>query len=393
MSALAFSLPPALEATAPPEARGIHRDGVRLMVADATTERVFHAAFDELPDLLDPGDLVVVNVSATLPAAVDATRPGGGPVRLHFATRVPDLDDRWRVVELRSADGARPARGRTGESITLPGRHGRLELVAPYASGSRLMLARHDGPGTIAELLHHHGEPIRYGYVGRRWPLRAYQNVYATTPGSAEMPSAGRPFTDQLIAALGARGIAIAPITLHTGVSSPERHEPPFPEEYEVPEATARQVNATRSAGGRVIAVGTTVVRALESATRPGALESATRPGATESAARPGATESATRPGATESATRPGATVGAAGGWTGLVIDPAYPVAAVDGLITGWHEPEASHLQMLAAIAGEPLLRRCYEAALDHGYLWHEFGDSHLILASTAQVQERRGGP
>ncbi len=346
MSALAFSLPHALEATAPPEARGIPRDGVRLMVADATVDRVFHATFHELPDLLRPGDLVVVNVSATLPAAVDATRQDGGSVRVHFATRAPELDDRWRVVELRSPDGARPARGRTGESITLPGHHGRLKLVAPYASGSRLMLARHDGPGTIAELLHHHGEPIRYGYVERAWPLRAYQNVYATTPGSAEMPSAGRPFTDRLIAALAARGIAIAPITLHTGVSSPERHEPPFPEQYEVPEATARLVNTTRSAGGRVIAVGTTVVRALETAARRSAIAAA------------------------------------GAGWTGLVIGPAYRIGVVDGLITGWHEPEASHLQMLSAIAGEPLLGRSYRAALEHGYLWHEFGDSHLILRS-----------
>ncbi len=349
-TALAFELPHALEATAPPEARGSARDAVRLMVADAAADHITHAAFTELPEFLTAGDLVVLNVSQTLPAAVAATRADGTPVRVHFATRAPKLDDRWRVVELRSADGATPARGHAGETLTLPGPvHGdpaprRLVLVAPYASGSRLMLARLDGVGSVEDLLHDHGEPIRYGYVQHAWPLEAYQNVYARVPGSAEMPSAGRPITLRLISELVTRGIAIAPITLHTGVSSPERHEPPFPEEYEVPEATARLVNLTREAGGRVVAVGTTVVRALETVARPDG------------------------------------SVTASAGWTNLVIDPDRGVHAVDGLITGWHEPEASHLWMLAALAGEPFLERCYHAALDHGYLWHEFGDSHLIL-------------
>ena len=348
-TALAFELPHALEATEPPEARGSARDAVRLMVAEAREDHITHAAFTELPEFLAAGDLVVVNVSQTLPAAVAATRSDGTPVRVHFATRAPKLDDRWRVVELRSADGATPARGRAGETITLPaaaepGQPRTLILVAPYASGSRLILARLDGAGTVEDLLRHHGEPIRYGYVRHPWPLAAYQNVYARIPGSAEMPSAGRPFTHRLISELMTRGIAVAPITLHTGVSSPERHEPPFPEEYEVPAATARLVNLTRATGGRVVAVGTTVVRALETAAGPDGL------------------------------------VAAGAGWTGLVIDPDRGVHAVDGLITGWHEPEASHLRMLAALAGEPFLGRCYRAALDDGYLWHEFGDSHLIL-------------
>jgi S-adenosylmethionine:tRNA ribosyltransferase-isomerase len=346
-TALAFELPQALEATAPPEARGGARDAVRLMVADARGDHITHAAFTELPEFLAAGDLVVINVSQTLPAAVAATRADGTAVRVHFATRAPGLDEQWRVVELRSADGANPARGRAGETLALPGpdgAHPSLALVAPYASGSRLMLAHLDGAGTIEDLLRHHGQPIRYGYVRGAWPLEAYQNVYARVPGSAEMPSAGRPITLRLISELVTRGIAIAPITLHTGVSSPERHEPPFPEEYEVPQATARLVNLTREARGRVIAVGTTVVRALETVARADG------------------------------------SVAAGAGWTNLVIDPDRGVHAVDGLITGWHEPEASHLWMLAALAGEPFLERCYHAALEHGYLWHEFGDSHLIL-------------
>jgi S-adenosylmethionine:tRNA ribosyltransferase-isomerase len=349
-AALAFELPHALEAIEPPEARGAARDAVRLMVADAAQESITHAAFTELPAFLSCGDLVVVNVSQTLPAAVAATRADGSAVRVHFATRAPELDDRWRVVELRSADGVTPVRGRAGEAITLPGpgpTHPELTLVAPYASGSRLMLARLDGLGgdrIFEDLLRFHGEPIRYGYVRRAWPLDAYQNVYARIPGSAEMPSAGRPFTHRLISELATRGIGVAPITLHTGVSSPERHEPPFPEEYDVPASTARLVNLTRANGGRVIAVGTTVVRALETVARPGGA------------------------------------VTAGSGWTGLVIDPDRGIHAVDGLITGWHEPQASHLRMLAALAGVPFLERCYQAALGDGYLWHEFGDSHLIL-------------
>jgi S-adenosylmethionine:tRNA ribosyltransferase-isomerase len=343
VSALAFELPHGLEATAPPEARGLARDAVRLL--DANAETLIHARFHELAQLLAPGDVVVINVSATLPAAVAGRREDGRAVRVHFATRAPELGERWRVVELRTPDGSRPARGSAGETIELAGGAADLELVAPYASGSRLMLAQLSvGAPKIHELLERHGEPIRYGYVPRAWPLAEYQNVYAITPGSAEMPSAGRPFTPRLMNALAAAGVAVAPISLHTGVSSPERHEPPFPEQYAVPAATARIVNGTRAAGGRVIAVGTTVVRALETVA--------------DERGRVTADE----------------------GWTKLVIDPARGVRAVDGLITGWHEPEASHLLMLEAIAGEDLLRRSYRSALQNGYLWHEFGDSHLIL-------------
>ena len=347
MSALAFELPRMLEATVPAEARGLRRDGVRLMVADADRERLVNARFVELPQLLEPGDLLVINVSATLPASVSGQRAGASAqrVRVNFSTRAADLDDRWWVVELRSADGSGPLRGRAGETIELGADRATLELVAPYASSERLMLARVDGGETAPALLARLGRPIRYTYVADPWPLASYQNVYATTPGSAEMPSAGRPFTDALITALVARGIGIAPICLHTGVSSPERHEPPFPEQYEVPVSTARLVSTTRAAGGRVIAVGTTVVRALETVATPA-----------------------------------GEVIGGHG-WTDLVIHPERGVRAVDGLITGWHEPEASHLMMLEAIAGPQLLERSYREALTRGYLWHEFGDSHLILS------------
>jgi S-adenosylmethionine:tRNA ribosyltransferase-isomerase len=339
MSALAFELPAAQEAPAPPESRGLARDEVRLLVADRTGGTLEHARFNDLTRFLRAGDLLVVNVSATLPAALDGRRGDGSPTRVHVSGRAPGLDPSWRVVELRSHKGARPALAHAGGRITLRG-GARLELVVPYAASARLMLARYRGPGSVEDHLAEHGEPIRYGYASGRWPLEAYQTVYALEPGSAEMPSAGRPFTPELITALVARGVSVAPITLHCGVSSPERHEPPVPEWFEVPEHTARLVNAAE----RVIAVGTTVVRALETVA------------------------------AEDGSVRPGS------GWTHLVIGPDRVPRAVDGLITGWHEPEASHLRMLEAIAGPDLLARSYRAALAHGYLWHEFGDSHLIV-------------
>jgi S-adenosylmethionine:tRNA ribosyltransferase-isomerase len=343
VNALAFDLPSALEAREPPEERGLRRDEVRLLVAGRSEGTISHRTFNELPEVLLPGDLLVVNVSATLPAAISGRRPDGSSVRVHVATRAPQLDACWRAVELRSPDGSRPAKGRPRETIALKD-GAELELLAPYASGARLMLARFDGPGTVEDHLQRHGEPIRYAYMKGDWPLGAYQNVYATTPGSAEMPSAGRPFSSELIARLLAGGVLIAPITLHAGVSSPERHEAPFPEFFTVPEHTARLVQAVKNWHGRVIAVGTTVVRALESAADSGG------------------------------------NVHPHTGWTGLVITPERGVGVTDGLITGWHEPEASHLQMLEAIAGNTVLARSYDEALSHRYLWHEFGDSHLIL-------------
>jgi S-adenosylmethionine:tRNA ribosyltransferase-isomerase len=322
-----------LEAAAPPEARGLARDEVRLLVARRGDGAIEHARFRDLPAFLRPGDVVVVNTSATLPAALPA-----GDLELHLSTPAPDEARHW-VVELR--DGTRPYLGaRAGDVVPLPA-GGRAELLAPYATGRRLWLARLDLPEPLLAYLTAHGRPIRYRYVPRAWPLGAYQNTYALEPGSAEMPSAGRPFTPELITRLVAGGVHVAPLVLHTGVSSPERGEPPFPERYRVPEATAALVNA---AAGRVIAVGTTVVRALETVAAPDG------------------------------------TVHAGAGWTRLVVGPARGLRAVDGVITGWHEPEASHLELLRAAAGDALLERSYAEALGHGYLWHEFGDSHLIL-------------
>ena len=338
--ALAFELPERLEAHEPPEARGLARDEVRMLVASRSTGELVDARFRNLPDLLAPGDVVVVNTSATLPASLPAERPDGSAIRLHLSTPVPGKTGHW-VVELRCGDA--PCRSGRPETLALPA-GGRAHLLAPYLSGRRLWVARLELPCPLLAYLAEHGAPIRYRYVPQQVPLADYQTVFAFEAGSAEMPSAGRPFTHRTLTALVARGIAIAPIVLHTGVSSLEEGEAPYPERYRVPEATARVVTSARRSGSRVVAVGTTVVRALETAARPDGR------------------------------------VAAAEGWTDLVVTPERPLRAVDGLLTGWHEPGASHLQLLDAVGGRDLVARSYEAALARGYLWHEFGDVHLIL-------------
>lgn len=272
--AAGFELPWELQAHEPPEARGLARDGVRLLVAHRDTGEIGHHAFTDLPGLLRPGDLLVVNNSATLPAAVRLDR-----LAVHFST---EREDGTWLVELRrrggprTPEGAGPERGPAGrpESAAEPYRGGADGEWLPLPGGATLRLLGRETPRLwraaldrdVPAYLRRYGVPIRYSYVDRDWPLTAYQTVFAVHPGSAEMPSAGRPFTAALVTALVSRGIGVAPITLHTGVASPEKHEPPYPERFEVPVSTARLVELTRGSGGRVVAVGTTVVRALETA-------------------------------------------------------------------------------------------------------------------------------
>jgi S-adenosylmethionine:tRNA ribosyltransferase-isomerase len=361
------------EAHEPPEARGLRRDEVRMLVA--TTDTLTHARACDLPDHLRAGDVLVVNTSKTLPAALPARRADGTILRLHLSTPAPGADEaldsfaghaqgaasapgpptragagtdglsaqsrrgaRW-IVELRR-DGARFGGGRAGEVLALPG-GAHATLLAPYL-GQRLWLAELDTQDLLA-YLERHGTPIRYAHTRGQHPLDAYQTVFALHPGSAEMPSAARPFTPELVTALATRGVVVAPLTLHTGVASLEAGEVPYPERFEVPPTTARLVNAARAGGGRIIAVGTTVVRALETVALPfGHVE-------------------------------------ADAGWTRHVVTPQRGVRVVDGLLTGWHDPDASHLLMLEAVGGRELVERSYAAALDGGYRWHEFGDVHLI--------------
>jgi S-adenosylmethionine:tRNA ribosyltransferase-isomerase len=335
----AVDVPLALEAHEPPEVRGEGRDDVALLVARRHDLELVHARFRELPRFLSAGDLLVVNVSATLPAALE-TRLGGKPLQLWLST--PTLDGTW-VVELRTSDRRPFPRPPLPARLDLPGGVD-AELVARFAGSDRLAVARVELGEPLEDYLRRYGQPVRYVYVPERWPLAAYQTVFAREPGSAEMPSAGRPFTAELVTELVARGILLAPVILHTGLSSPERDEPPSPERFHVPAPTAGLVNAVRGWNGRVIAVGTTVVRALETvAAADGSLSEGQ-------------------------------------GWTSLAVTPERGLRAIDGLLTGWHESASSHLELLEAAAGAELLERSYRAALEHGYRWHEFGDLHLIL-------------
>jgi S-adenosylmethionine:tRNA ribosyltransferase-isomerase len=344
-----FALPTELEATKPPEARGIGRDGVRLMVARGAHGRVElqHRHFSDLPLLLGAGDVLVVNTSATLAASIPGVTDNGEPAAVALSGRLPD--GAW-VVELRHR---RPGPGdayvtspwldaQSGVVVHLP--DGGLAQLRGPVSGTRLWSSRLDLPSSWLVYLARHGHPVRYSYVSEEWPISAYQTVFAEVPGSAEMPSAARPFSAEVVTRLVSRGVVVAPFVLHCGVSSPEAHEPPQAEWFRVGPDTARLVNSAHEAGHRVIAVGTTAVRALESVA------------------------------GTDGRVHPGE------GWTELVIDPGHKITAVDGLITGWHEPGASHLALLKAIGGPELIAASYAEAISARYLWHEFGDSHLIL-------------
>jgi S-adenosylmethionine:tRNA ribosyltransferase-isomerase len=352
LSAIEFSLPPELEASAPPEARGLRRDQVRLMVSHYLTDEVKHTRFYHLDKYLDEGDVIVVNTSRTRNSALLGIRADGSVLELHLSIH---FDDNLWSVELRSIDEVGKTKhledAREGESLSLPGAVSAI-LQGPYISdcndntkpSETLWLAQINFPQDVDEYLERHGFPIRYNYVKERWPLSFYQTVYATEPGSAEMPSAGRPFTPKLLKRLETRGIKIAPLILHTGVSNLETHEPPYKEFYRVTPETANMVNEAHASGHRVVAVGTTVIRALESVTNG------------------------------DGQTHAGE------GWTCLVVTPQRKLRAVNSLITGMHEPEATHLAMLEALAGLSHIKIAYEEALRKSYLWHEFGDLHLIL-------------
>jgi S-adenosylmethionine:tRNA ribosyltransferase-isomerase len=396
-----FDLPAVRHATEPPEARGLRRDEVKLLVShldpeahdsgshdspargpraggphdrDPRDASLEHLRFDALPRLLRAGDLIVVNASGTLNASLTATRADGMRVELHLSTELPGGLRTVEVRALGAACGSASATGAAGGSGSQPLREamagetlhlpacGHATLLAPYpytgdlGAPSRLWAAVLELPMPLATYLDRFGSPIRYGYVPRAWPADAYQTVFATEMGSAEMPSAGRPFTREVVSALFAAGVAIAPIVLHTGVSSLEDHEPPYEERYCVPRQTADRVNRARAGGHRVIAIGTTVVRALETVTDD------------------------------RHVTHPGQ------GWTNFIVTPDYDLRAVDGMLTGLHEPRATHLAIIQAVARRTLARdaaraaidRAYREALDREYLWHEFGDSHLILPTRA---------
>jgi S-adenosylmethionine:tRNA ribosyltransferase-isomerase len=346
LPSLDFTLPPALEASVPPEARGLRRDHVRLLVSYRRHRRITHSRFDHLPCFLRAGDVLVINTSKTIKAALAAKRGDGKDLELHLSTRL--AAGHW-IVEVREPgrEGTLPFyQIDAGMKLSLPA-GGEAVIALPYPGHSprkRLWHVSLNLPQPVDEYIERYGFPIQYKYVKTKWPIDYYQNVYATEPGSAEMPSAGRAFTPELITLLRKQGIRVAPLLLHTGVASLEEDETPYAEYYRVPAATADLINTIRSRKGRVIAVGTTVIRALQTIT---GLDGRVRAGE---------------------------------GWTDLVVKPDTRLGSVDGLLTGFHEPRSTHLSMLFAIAGEKHIRLAYQQALEKKYLWHEFGDLHLIL-------------
>lgn len=331
-----------LYADRPPEARGIERDRVRLLVSTPAGDA--HRRFDQLPEILEKGDMLVVNASAMLPASLPA-HGSAGEFRIHASTQYGE--DLWLVEPRWGAGAPGPVPIQPGETIRVGGVPARL--VGEYPGIRRLSFLRVESD--LAEAMRSVGEPIRYGYLAPGVGPEAYRTEFGEVPGSVEMPSAGRPFTRRLVDRLRQRGIRFAPIVLHAGVSSLEEGDmagtgpPVFPEPFEVPPSTLEEIARARAAGHRAIAVGTTVVRALESV-------------------------------------RNGCGLHASRGFTRLYLSPATPVRAVDGLLTGFHDARTTHLALLGAVAGSEMVHRSYATALGAGYLWHEFGDSHLLWRS-----------
>ena len=336
---LFFDRPAELFASSPPELRGKARDDVRLMVS--SLKGTTHHAFTDLPDLLTPGDLLVVNESATLPASLPA-RGRLGNIRLNLSTKFSE--NLWAAEPRWSSEQPGPLPLQKDELLYIG--ESRALLFQPYPGIPRLWLMHFDAPAS--ELMARYGEPIHYSHTPA-YPIETYQTIFSRFPGSVEMPSAARPVTPRIRDALLGKGIGITGIILHAGVSSLEietetvESQVLCPESFRVPFATANAVNSTHARGNRVIAVGTTVVRALETAWASDGLR-------------------------------------ACAGSTSLYVHPGIGVHALDGLLTGFHDPVTSHLAMLSAIAGIDCVKGAYAEAVQHRYLWHEFGDSHLIL-------------
>ncbi len=341
--AIQFTLSPELEAHAPAELRGLRRDQVRLMVLPRFEGPAIHTRFDSLGDYLLPGDLLVVNTSRTLPALLRAVDERGQPVEVRLAHR--QAEELWDGLLLQG----RSQIGRAGMQLDF-GQGLSARVMGPRSDLPFLWQIRFDRCCIpLLDLIYRLGEPIRYYYVENALPIDLYQTVYAREPGSVEMPSAGRPFSWELLLHLRKKGIGLASITLHTGLSSTrddalDATRPVAEEEFRVPAETADAVNAAHAAGKRVIAVGTSVVRAVETAANPDGLVEPAR------------------------------------GWTRLRIRPDYTLRAVDGLLTGMHEPRTTHLDMLSAFVAPDRLQSAYHEAIRLRYLWHEFGDVNLII-------------
>ncbi|TLZ57093.1 MAG: S-adenosylmethionine:tRNA ribosyltransferase-isomerase [Methanobacteriota archaeon] len=336
---LVFERPERVFAHEPPEVRGHARDDVRLLVT--RPEGHHHARFGDLSRFLGEADLLVVNESAAIPASLPAEGRLGS-ILLNLCTRF--RSDLWIAEPRWEAGKPGPLPIEPDEELRIGSATARL--LAPYPGIPRLWFALADRP--FESMIAERGGPIHYGYTNA-WPMDTYQTLFSRVPGSAEMPSAARPITPRIREQLERAGVLIAPVLLHTGVSSLEidsetvEAQAMYPEPFSVSPETADAVNRAHANGGRVIAVGTTVVRALESAWTPEGLR-------------------------------------ARGGFTRLFVNPDRGIHAVDGLLTGFHDPVTSHLALLTAFLGIEGVREAYAEAIRAGYLWHEFGDSHLVL-------------
>lgn len=343
-----FLLPEELSAKEPPERRGIARDGVRLMAINRKSGEIQHSRFNNISEFLHPGDLLIFNTSRTLPASLKGCDGALDKcLEIRLAQHLPD--DSWLAL-LMCQQGDPFACG-LQQGINLDFGEGLTAKVENQDINiPRLWKIRFSLAGTqLIDSIYRLGNPIRYEYVSEPWDLDYYQTVYAKQPGSAEMPSAGRAFTWKLLFDLKRSSIETAQIVLHTGLSSYMDDEldalhPASEEEYFISETAAQKINRTRQQGGRIIAVGTTVVRALESAVD---IDGLIKP---------------------------------QHNYTRLHISAQHQLRAVDGLLTGMHEPEASHLDLLTAFLPAEEIRIAYEDAVQRGYLWHEFGDLNLIV-------------
>ena len=330
-------------ATAPIESTGRSRDDVSLLVSGSSPP--IDTRFRRIGEYLNPGDVLVVNSSPTEPAALWG-RLDGERVGVHIAGPGRSRDQ-W-VIELRRVDRSGPILEAKPRDL-IGVEDGTLALLGPAGgveSGVRLWNAGWTGRRDLTDVVRTNGRPIRYSYVPDGWPIDSYRTMFEVARrefSSAEMASAARPFTRRVTGNLRRLGIEVVPITLHTGVSSPEQHEGPMPERFEVGPSAAATINRARARGNRIVAVGTTSTRAVESAVD-------------------------------------GTGVSPIRGWTDLVLSSHRPATVVDALVTGWHPPEASHLDLLEAVAGPEAVSRAYVCARELGYRSHEFGDSCLLF-------------
>lgn len=341
-----FELPGHLSCPQPTELRNVPRDAVRLLVTAGRQGVAEHTTFAYLDRYLRPGDVLVINTSATQPSALPVALPDGRRGIIHLSTRVNE--EQW-LLEIREVVKNKTHRwkeGHEGMTFLLPER-GSITLTKRFYEDRELLhlwVAEFHTSQPPERYLAEHALPIKYENLNQHYPLEYYQTFFSFHPGSSEMPSAGRGFTQRLVERLLEKGIVFAPILLHTGVSSLEENEAPYPEYLEISPVSAAAINVAKARGKRIVAVGTTAVRAVESAVN------------------------------TKGKVIP------YHGYTDLYIDEDYDMKIVNGLLTGFHEPKASHLHMLQAVAGFEHIDTAYQTAIASNYYWHQFGDLHLIM-------------